>query len=93
MSLLDSLPPRPLTDAELASFNRADALDLAVDVTEADSKTPDDIRGLLVATESWVKGLAYDEDGWHVVGSADIEDERVDAMQACEEAVRDVLDD
>ena len=92
MRVVDSLPDRPLSDAELASLNRADAVELAVDVTEADRKTPGDVAGLLLATETWAKGLAYD-DGWRVVATESLgERERVDALQACEEAVRAVLD-
>lgn len=95
MSVLDSLPDRPLTDAELASLNRADAVDVAVDVTEAERKTPGEVAGLLLATESWVKGLVHGEDGWRVVASRELgpEDERFDAMQHCEDAVRAVLDE
>lgn len=95
MSVLDSLPDRPLTDAELASFNRSDALDVAVDV--ADLENPDgddDIVGLILATEDWVKGLAYEE-GWHVVETVSLgagENERFQGMQACESAVRETLD-
>jgi len=59
MSVLDSLPDRALTDAELTDLNRSDALDVAVDVTEPEAKSHGDVRGLLLATEDWVKGLAY----------------------------------
>ena len=94
MSVLDSLPDRPLTDAELASFNRSDALDVAVDV--ADLENPDDgeVVGLLLATEDWVKGLAYD-DGWRVVETTplgDGENERYEGMRVGEAAVREALD-
>ncbi len=96
MSVLDSLPDRPLTDAELASFNRSDALDVAVDV--ADLEDPDDgeIVGVLLATEDWVKGLAYtDGEGWRVVETTplgDGENERYEGMRAGEAAVREALD-
>lgn len=40
MALLDSLPARPLTPAEVAGLNRADAFDVAVPVGEA--RDPDD---------------------------------------------------
>jgi len=95
MSVLESLPDRPLTDAELASLNRADAVEVAVDVTEAERKTPGEVGGLLLATEEWVKGLVHDDSGWGVVASRAVEEEgdRFDAMQHCEDAVRDVLDE
>lgn len=95
MSVLDSLPDRPLTDAELTSFNRSDALDIAVDVTEAERTAPGEISGLLLATEEWVKGLVHEEGGWRVVATGTLgdADERFDAMQHCEEAVRDALDE
>jgi len=95
MSVLDSLPDRPLTDAELTDLNRSDALDVAVDVTEPEAKSPGDVRGLLLATEDWVKGLAYDDDGgWRVAATRELgdADERFDAMQHCEEAIQDVLE-
>ena len=95
MSVLDSLPDRPLTDAELTDLNRSDALDVAVDVTEPDAKSPGDVRGLLLATEGWVKGLAYGDvdEGWHVAATRELgdADERFDAMQHCEEAIQDAL--
>ena len=95
MSVLDSLPDRPLTDAELASFNRSDALEVAVDVTEAENKTPGDVAGLLLATEGWVKGLVHGGEGWRVVATRELvaEEDRFDAMQHCEAAVRDELDE
>ncbi|AEN06219.1 hypothetical protein Halar_2568 [halophilic archaeon DL31] len=95
MSVLDSLPDRPLTDAELTSFNRSDALEIAVNVSEAESKTPGDVSALLLATESWVKGLVHGEGGWRVVATCDLGDdeERFDAMQHCEEAVREAIDE
>lgn len=98
MSVLDSLPDRPLTDAELASFNRSDALDIAVDVADRDSPDDGGVVGLLLATEDWVKGLAYDDvegEGWRVVETTplgDDENERYDGMRAGEAAVRDALD-
>lgn len=93
MSVLDSLPDRPLTDAELTDLNRSDALDVAVDVTEPEAKSPGDVRGLLLATGGWVKGLAYGSGGWHVAATRELgdADERFDAMQYCEEAIQDAL--
>lgn len=93
MSVLDSLPDRPLTDAELADLNRSEALEVAVDVTEPETKTPGDVRGLLLATESWVKGLAYGDEGWFVAATRELGDEedRFDAMQHCEAAIQEAL--
>lgn len=86
MGVLSSLPNRPLTDGEIASLNRADAVDLAVAVDEGTTET----RGLLVATSAWVKGLALEADGWTVVETADLDDaERYEALRACEDAVRE----
>jgi hypothetical protein len=95
MSVLDSLPDRPLTDAELASFNRSDALEVAVDVTEAETTTPGEVAGLLLATEDWVKGLVHGDEGWRVVETCELvaAEDRFDAMQHCEGAVRDELDE
>ena len=96
MSVLDSLPDRPLTDAELASFNRSDALDMAIDVVDLENPDGDDeIVGVLLATDSWVKALAYDIEGWRVAESVPLgegENERYEGMRACESAVREALD-
>lgn len=105
MSLVASLPGRPLTDAEVASLNRADSVELAVAVdpapadegTNADRETdpggagaPDGVEGLLLATDSWVKGLDFLGGAWEVVETVAIEEEadRYDALRACEDAVR-----
>jgi len=95
MSVLDSLPDRPLTDAELASFNRSDALEIAVDVADSEGAGEGAIVGLLLATEDWVKGLVYDREGWRVAETVPLgegENERYEGMQACESAVRAALD-
>ncbi|GAB7013662.1 hypothetical protein [Halolamina salina] len=95
MSVLDSLPDRPLTDAELASLNHSDALDIAVDVADREGAGAGAIAGLLLATEDWVKGLVYERDGWRVVETealGDGENERYEGMQTCESAVRAALD-
>ncbi|KPN30623.1 hypothetical protein SY89_01359 [Halolamina pelagica] len=92
MSVLDSLPDRPLRDAELASFNRSDAIEMAVEVSETEGEG---IDGVLLATEDWVKGLAYEDEGWRVVESVSLgdgENERYEGMRACESAVREALD-
>ncbi|ESP88599.1 hypothetical protein [Candidatus Halobonum tyrrellensis] len=85
MSLLTSLPDRPLSAAAVAALNRADAVELAVAVDDDD---PAD--GLLLATDAWVKGLAFDGAGWSVVETVGVDgaDDRYDALRACETAVR-----
>ncbi|NHX35548.1 MULTISPECIES: hypothetical protein [Halolamina] len=91
MSVLDSLPDRPITDAELASFNRSDAIEIAVEVDEFD----DGVGGVIIATEDWVKGLAHEDAGWRVVATVSLgdgENERYEGMRACESAVREALD-
>lgn len=109
MTGLDALPPRPLTEAELAALNRADAVDLAVDVTEAAGGHPDSVGALLVATDEWVAGLVApaidpgadgdataDPDGedWRIVERVLTEgDGRFDGLERCEAAVREVVDE
>ena len=85
MSLVTSLPDRPLSAGDLAALNRADAVDLAVAVDDDD---PAD--GLLLATDAWVKGLLWSEAGWTVVETVTLDDAdgRYDGLRACEEAVR-----
>ncbi|WP_416839674.1 hypothetical protein [Haloferax sp. DFSO52] len=85
MTLIDSLPPRPLEPQELTSLNRSDAFELVVAV-ESDGPA----RGVLVATAAWVKGVAYDEaSGWSLVETVELSDElpRIEGLQACEAAV------
>lgn len=97
MSLVASLPGRPLTDGEIASLNRADSIQLAVAVeSDTDSEAAEanaadaGAEGLLVATDSWVKGIDFLGGAWEVVESVDIEDDedRYDALRTCEDAVR-----
>ncbi|WP_224269340.1 hypothetical protein [Haloprofundus salinisoli] len=84
MSILDSLPSRPLSDAELAALNRADAVGLAIAVDD-DGPT----EALLLATESWVKALVFDGDGWRTADTASLDErERYEALKQCEESVR-----
>lgn len=85
MSLVTSLPDRPLSAAEVAALNRADAVELAVAVDDDD---PAD--GVLLATDAWVKGLRFTDEAWRVVESVPLGDggERYDALRRCEEAVR-----
>lgn len=84
VSLLTSLPDRPLSAAAVAALNRADAVELAVAVDD------DPADGLLLATDAWVKGLAFDGAGWSVVETVGVDDadDRYDALRACEAAVR-----
>ncbi|AFK19251.1 hypothetical protein E6P09_10755 [Haloferax mediterranei ATCC 33500] len=85
MALIDSLPARPLEPQELTSLNRSEAFELVVAV-ENDGPA----RGLLFATEAWVKGAAYDdESGWSVVETEELDEEtaRIDGLQSCESAV------
>lgn len=90
MTIVESLPARPLREGEVAKLNREDALDLAI-ATAADGPT----AGLVLATEAWVRGLAVDGDGWRVVETVDLtgDRERFDGLQACEDAVRAALVD
>ncbi|WP_435116949.1 hypothetical protein [Halolamina sp. C58] len=95
MSVLDSLPDRPLTDAELASLNHSDALEIAVDVADSEGAGEGAIVGLLLATDDWVKGLVYERDGWRVAETVALGDDanaRYEGMQTCEAAIRTALD-
>jgi hypothetical protein len=85
MTLIDSLPPRPLKPQELTSLNRSESFELVVAV-ESDGPA----RGVLFATELWVKGVAYDDaSGWSLVQTVELDADtpRIDGLQACEEAV------
>lgn len=84
MSVLDSLPSRPLGRGELTSLNRADAVDLAVSV-----ESEGEAESLLVATDDWVTGLAFDGEGWRLIErvALDGDTERIDGLQACEAAI------
>lgn len=84
MSLVESLPPRPLSPKELAGLNTADAFELAVSV-----ESDDEARSLLLATDAWVKGLAFEDDSWTLVETVSLDGrERIEGLQACEDAVR-----
>jgi len=86
MSVVDSLPARPLTPEELVQLNAAEALEMAVPIEDEGRAS-----GLLVAAEAWVKGLAFDDESesWSVVETVTLgaETERVDGLQACERAI------
>jgi hypothetical protein len=58
MGLVESLPPRPLSAKELLDLNRSDALELASPIEEEG-----DASAVILATDSWVKGLVFDGDG------------------------------
>lgn len=96
MSVLSSLPERPLQESEVVSLNRSEELDLAV-ATETNGPT----AGLVVAADDWVKGLAFDgtwadgfEGNWTVVDTVTLDDaERYEGLQQCEDAVRAFLDE
>ncbi|MGQ4555685.1 hypothetical protein [Halobellus sp. GM3] len=83
MSIVESLPPRPLAPEELLRLNAADALELVVPIEDEGRAS-----GVLVATTEWVKGLAFDAaaGSWTVVEtvSLDGDSERIDGMQTCE---------
>jgi hypothetical protein len=102
MSVLESLPPRPLPESAVAALNRSESVDLVVSVGvttgPAEDAESDDERGeepggpatgLLVVTDSWAKGLALaPEDGWQVVETVSLSDtERFEALQQAEDAV------
>lgn len=94
MSVLSSLPDRPLQESEVVSLNRSEELELAV-ATETNGPT----AGLVVAADDWVKGLAFDgtwadgfEGDWTVVETMTLDDaERYEGLQQCEDAVRAFL--
>lgn len=86
MSVIDALPARPLTPQELVQLNAAEALELAVPIEDEGAAS-----GLLVASETWVKGLAFDaeDESWSVVETVELtkDTERVDGLQACERSI------
>ena len=89
MTLLESLPPRPLSAGELTGLNRADAVDLAVALEGEEPAT-----GITLATDRWVKALAFDGEGWRTVESVDLtERERIEALQECEDALLAFFED
>ena len=71
MTVLDSLPPRPLRSSELQTLRDADS------VTEAAplGVDNDDIRALAVQAGETIHGLGYDpETGWTVIDSREAGD-------------------
>jgi hypothetical protein len=89
MSIVESLPPGPLSERHLFDLNDADALEMAVPVGEDDERA----HGVILATEAWLKGLAFDGDAWRVVSTYDLtEGKRIDALQDAEADVEAALD-
>ncbi|WP_089824262.1 hypothetical protein [Halogranum amylolyticum] len=85
MTLLDSLPPRPLDEGEVTALNRSDAVELAIAV---DEDGPTD--AVLLATDAWVKALLLGDDGWTVVETVSLDDaDRYEALRTCEETARE----
>lgn len=86
MSLVASLPGRPLSDAEVAKLNRADPVELAVAVDESGPT-----EGLLLATDDWVKGLRFLGGAWEVTETVRTDEgtDRYDGLRRCEDAVRE----
>ncbi|MDS0298803.1 hypothetical protein NDI76_08610 [Halogeometricum sp. S1BR25-6] len=93
MGLVESLPPRPLSAKELLDLNRSEVFELASPIEEEG-----DASAVILATESWVKGLVFDGesggdgegdgDGWTVVETVSLaERERIDGLRACEDAI------
>ncbi|GAD52878.1 hypothetical protein MBEHAL_1638 [Halarchaeum acidiphilum MH1-52-1] len=98
MPALSSIPDRPLTTAEVAALNDADAFDLAVPVEREEAVRAEDnepvvvTESLVLAAADWVKGVIHEEDGWRVVENVTVEGEdRTEAMLTCEAAVEDAL--
>ncbi|MGM0591829.1 MAG: hypothetical protein ACQETI_09435 [Halobacteriota archaeon] len=85
MTGLDALPGRPLSWEDVDQLNSADSVELVVPV---DDGTPADrTTSLLVATETQVTALAF-EDEWQVVTRVDPDETtRFEALQAAEDAV------
>ena len=71
MTVLDSLPSRPLRSSELQALRDADSVTEAVPLGVDD----DDIRALAVQAGETIHGLGYDPDaGWTVVDSREAGD-------------------
>lgn len=71
VTVLDSLPPRPLRSSELQALRDADGVTEAAPLGVDD----DDIRALAVQAGETIHGLGYDPDtGWTVVDSREAGD-------------------
>ncbi|MFB6081864.1 MAG: hypothetical protein ABEJ67_03490 [Halanaeroarchaeum sp.] len=95
MSVVRSLPDRPVTQSEVTVLNESDRLAMAVPVTQTDAVATEDREPvtitdqLLLATDSWVVGLVYDDE-WVEVERVSIEgpgNERFAALRTCEDAI------
>lgn len=108
VTVLSSLPERPLTDAEVSILNRSEPVTLAVAVetgseteTESDPEPADETesdgetRGILLGTDEWVRGIAFTDGTWRAVATECIDDsdDRYEALQHCESVVRETLDE
>lgn len=88
MDAVSALPNQLLTRKQLFALNDAEALELALPVADDGRRA----RGVLLATETWLVALAFD-DGWSVIERYDLtETERIDALRAGERAVEAELD-
>lgn len=94
MSVISSLPDRPVTQGEITALNESDRLAMAVPVTQEDAVTADEQEPvtitdqLILATDEWVVGLVHD-DGWKEIERIAIDGPgsgRFEALQACESA-------
>lgn len=91
MSVLDSLPPRPLTDAELQTLRESDAIVEAAPLARAG----EEIRHLAIQAGDLLYGVGYrDDDGWTIVTKrvADDPDDLAavrDSLKSWAEANRD----
>ncbi|MFC7068180.1 hypothetical protein [Halobaculum lipolyticum] len=71
MTIIESLPPRPLRSAELEALRDADSVTEAAPLGVDD----DEMRALAVQAGETIYGLGYDPDGgWSVVDSREAGD-------------------
>lgn len=90
MSVVQSLPTEPLSEDVILALNDADALEIALPVGKDEERA----RGVMLATQAWLKALAFDGEAWQVVETYDLADmARVDAIQDGEEAIESFLDE
>ena len=95
MTDISSLPDRPVTQGEVTALNESDRLAMAVPVTQEDAVTADEQEPvtitdrLILATDTWVVGLVYDDE-WREIERIDIDgpgSERFEALQTCESTI------
>jgi hypothetical protein len=89
VTVIESLPGRPLSDGDVAALHRSEGIEMAVPVGEVEGETAEGpTTGLLLVTDAWVSGLAFGDDGWTAVERVSLDGtERFDALRAAEEAV------